>query len=255
MSKAILIVGVAGSGKTWTAYTLYEWFASEKQDVVVLNLDPGVDNVPYTPVFDIRDYVDLWRVMNEYRLGPNGGLIVSMDLMLNHLEKINSVLRSIGNSLAIIDTPGQLEVFLYRPSGKLIIDSLDVEELVIIYIVDAVFVKDIRNLVASMMLGGTLKLKFQKPLITILNKIDLIDKEELNTILKLSKKPILLKKYADKYLDTFESDFIYHISRLMRRYGVFTEMVPVSSLYMTNYESLIGLLTRILFGGEEYYSI
>ncbi len=255
MSRAVVIVGVAGSGKTWTAYTLSDWFQSEKQDVAVINLDPGVDNLPYTPTFDIRDYVDLWRVMSEYGLGPNGGLIVSMDLILNYIEKINSTIRGRGSYLTIIDTPGQLEVFLYRPSGKLLIDSLDVEELVLLYVVDAVFVKDVRNLVASILLGGTLKLRFQKPMITILNKIDLIDEKDLNRILRLANDPLYLKRYADEKLGSFEADFIYRISMLMRKYGVFTDPIPVSSMYFTNYETLVAAITRILYGGEEFYSV
>ncbi len=255
MSKAVIIVGVAGSGKTWTAYTLYEWFRNEDQDAYILNLDPGVDKLPYQPTFDIREYVDLWRVMDEYGLGPNGGLIVSMDLMVNYIEKINSVLRSLGTGLAIIDTPGQLEIFLYRPSGKILLDSLDVEDILLLYVVDGVFVRETRNLVASMLLGGTLRLRFDKPLLAAINKIDLLSDDEVERLMKLVTKPQYLKEEADKSLGSFEADFIYRLTVLMRRYGVYTDFIPISSLYMTNYDKLIASITRVLYGGEEYYTV
>ena len=41
----------------------------------------------------------------------------------------------------------------------------------------------------------------------------------------------------------------------MRRYGVYTDFIPISSLYMTNYDKLIASITRVLYGGEEYYTV
>lgn len=46
----------------------------------VINLDPAVQFLPYTPEFDIRKYVDYKKTMKEYKLGPNGGIMTSLNL-------------------------------------------------------------------------------------------------------------------------------------------------------------------------------
>jgi GTPase SAR1 family protein len=55
---------------------------------ITLNLDPGSKTMPYVPDIDIRDYIVLDEVMNEYGLGPNGAMILSSDLMVNYLDDI-----------------------------------------------------------------------------------------------------------------------------------------------------------------------
>lgn len=254
MSKAVVIVGLAGSGKTWVSYSIWDWFRNRKQDISIFNLDPGATNLPYNPDFDIREEIDLWRVMERYKLGPNGALIVSMDLMVNSVEAINKSIRSVGAPLIVIDTPGQMEVFLYRASGKIILDSLDIDELLIIYVIDGLFAKDPRNFVSTILLGGTLKMRFNFPLVSALNKIDLLDESDVKTLLKYFRSPDTLKRDLQTRYSTFESDFIFKSYLLMKRYKVYTDFVPISAVYLTNFYSLIAAITRILFGGEEYYS-
>ncbi len=254
MSKAIITVGLAGAGKTWVSFSLYDWFRNAKQDVAIFNLDPGATNLPYNPDFDIREYIDLWSLMEKYRLGPNGALILSMDLMVNHIENLNKKLREMGNSLVVIDTPGQMEIFLYRASGKIILDSMDVEESVLLYVIDAAFAKDTKNFISSLLLGGSLKIRFNKPMISVLNKIDLLSEEEKKNLMIFFRRPTVLKSHLDKHYPTFESDFMYKTYLLMRKYDVFTHFIPVSAIYLTNFDSLIRGITRVLFSGEEFYS-
>jgi GPN-loop GTPase len=46
----------------------------------ILNLDPAVNDVPYNVNIDIRDTVNYKKVMKEYNLGPNGGILTSLNL-------------------------------------------------------------------------------------------------------------------------------------------------------------------------------
>ena len=254
MSKAIVTVGLAGAGKTWVSFSIYDWFRNLKQDVAIFNLDPGATNLPYSPDFDIREYIDLWNVMEKYKLGPNGALILSMDLMVNYIENLNKKLREAGDSLVVIDTPGQMEIFLYRASGKLMLDSLDVEDMLLLYVIDAVFAKDTKNFISSLLLGGSLKVRFDKPMISVLNKIDLLSDEDKMLLRKFLKDPLKLKTFLDEHYPTFESDFMFKTYLLMRKYGIFTSFIPISAIYLTNFDSLIRGITRVLFGGEEFYS-
>lgn len=254
MSKAIVVVGLAGSGKTWISYSIWDWFKNQEQDVSIFNLDPGATNLPYNPDFDIRERINLWNVMEKYKLGPNGALILSMDLMVDNIESINKSIRSVGSPLIVIDTPGQMEIFLYRAAGKIILDSLDVDEILLIYVIDGMFAKDPRNFVSSILLGGTLKIRFDQPLLSVLNKIDLLDNKEVKRLLKYYRAPTALKQDLQEHYSTFESDFIYKSYLLMKKYEVFTDFIPVSAIYLTNFNNLISAITRILFSGEEHFT-
>ncbi len=254
MSKAIVVVGLAGSGKTWISYSIWDWFKNQEQEVSIFNLDPGATNLPYNPDFDIREKVNLWNVMEKYKLGPNGALIISMDLMVDNIEAINKSIRSVGSPLIVIDTPGQMEIFLYRAAGKIILDSLDVDEILLIYVIDGIFAKDPRNFVSSILLGGTLKVRFDQPLLSVLNKIDLLDNRDVKKLLRYFRSPVALKQDLQERYPTFESDFIYKSYLLMKKYEVFTDFIPVSAIYLTNFNNLISAITRILFGGEEYFT-
>ncbi len=254
MTRAVVSVGLAGSGKTWVSYSIWDWLRSRKQDVSIINLDPGATNLPFSPDFDIRKHINLWNVMERYKLGPNGALIASMDLMVDHIEAINKFIRSSGSPLVVIDTPGQMEIFLYRAAGKILFESLDVDELLLLYIIDGVFAKDVRNFVSSMLLGGTLKARFSFPLISVLNKSDLLSKNDVKRIVKYFRNPLILKKDLEEKYPQFESDFIYKLYLLMKKYDVFTDFIPISAVYLTNFDNLISAITRILFGGEEFFT-
>ena len=56
MSKNIFLTGTAGSGKSNLTGILSNWYQQEGRDVITVNLDPGVSNVPYGIDVDIRNY-------------------------------------------------------------------------------------------------------------------------------------------------------------------------------------------------------
>ena len=77
----VFIVGTAGSGKSRLTEAFGNWLKMSKQDVATVNLDPGVDSLPYSPDIDVRDYVNISELMEKYQLGPNGALIMAADLV------------------------------------------------------------------------------------------------------------------------------------------------------------------------------
>jgi len=58
---------------------------------------------------DIRDAVKYKEVMKQYGLGPNGGIVTSLNLFSTKFQQVISLLdqRSSQYELAIIDTPGK----------------------------------------------------------------------------------------------------------------------------------------------------
>jgi len=114
------MLGTAGSGKTLLTSTLKEWFVARNLDVLTLNLDPGVKRLPYNPDIDARDYIDINKVIEKHSLGPNGAMIASMDLLAGKIKDIKDEIDYLSPEYLLVDTPGQMELFAYRTSGRFI---------------------------------------------------------------------------------------------------------------------------------------
>jgi GTPase SAR1 family protein len=112
----VFIIGTAGSGKSLFTAAFSEWLKMAKQDVAVVNLDPGVIKLPYSPDVDIRNYVDVGNLMEKYELGPNGALILAADLIADEIENVTRDVESANADLVVVDTPGQMELFAFGAS-------------------------------------------------------------------------------------------------------------------------------------------
>ncbi|MFN3622241.1 MAG: ATP/GTP-binding protein, partial [Nitrososphaerales archaeon] len=85
---AIFVVGTAGSGKSLLSLNLAEWYKTKGAHSITVNLDPGALSLPYEPDVDVRQYIDLQQVMENYGLGPNGAMIFSCDLIATKLSEL-----------------------------------------------------------------------------------------------------------------------------------------------------------------------
>ena len=112
---SIFVTGTAGAGKSVLASRLLQWYSDNKSYSVSLNLDPGADSLPYEPDVDVRDYVNIKAIMEDYNLGPNGSLIIASDLISTHLEEIQNEVNELNPDVVVIDTPGQIELSSQRP--------------------------------------------------------------------------------------------------------------------------------------------
>jgi GTPase SAR1 family protein len=68
-----LVIGPPGSGKTTYCHGMQQYLRSIGRKVALVNLDPANDIPPYKPDVDVGDLVTLEEVMQQMRLGPNGG--------------------------------------------------------------------------------------------------------------------------------------------------------------------------------------
>lgn len=107
MAYVVFIVGMAGSGKSSLTAAYSEWLKEGDQDVIVANFDPGATALPYNPDIDARQYVDLEKLMLDYKLGPNGALVMASDLLADHLEEIREEIDAANPDIVLADTPGR----------------------------------------------------------------------------------------------------------------------------------------------------
>jgi hypothetical protein len=87
----IITLGMAGSGKTCFMQRINAWLHAKKKCPYVINLDPAVFELPYPANIDIRDSVKYKEVMKQYQLGPNGGIITSLNLFATKFDQVSII--------------------------------------------------------------------------------------------------------------------------------------------------------------------
>jgi len=108
--SVIITIGMAGSGKTTFVQRINAHLHAQRKPPYILNLDPAVTQLPFDANIDIRDTVDYAQVMKQsvlllptalspplnhpprYKLGPNGGILTSLNLFTTKFEQVLALL-------------------------------------------------------------------------------------------------------------------------------------------------------------------
>ncbi|KAJ8902080.1 hypothetical protein NDN08_006488 [Rhodosorus marinus] len=172
---ACIIIGMAGSGKTTLMQQIAANLSSSRTPAYLLNLDPAVLNVPYRANIDIRDSIKYKNVMEQYRLGPNGGILTCLNLFAAQFQTVLELAEKRRNQFKymFVDTPGQIEVFTWSASGSIITESLATTfPTCVLFVVDTVRCKSPMTFVSNMMYACSILYKTRLPLVVVFNKID-----------------------------------------------------------------------------------
>lgn len=178
----IYFIGTAGSGKSTLTNTFKSWLELKSLDSITVNLDPGAENLNYIPDVDIRDWISLKEVMDQYELGPNGAQIVCADMIAVNSQEIKESISGFNTNYVLIDTPGQLELFVFRQSGKFIMDFLDKDYSIIAYLIDYSLANNASGFISQMLLSLNTNFRLKKPQINVLSKSDLLNDEDKEKI-------------------------------------------------------------------------
>lgn len=184
---AIVCVGMAGSGKTTFMQRINAHLHGQKEPPYVINLDPAVLNVPFESNIDIRDSVNYKEVMKQYNLGPNGGILTSLNLFATKVDQILGLLEkraapepeNPGKKLIkniLVDTPGQIEVFVWSASGQILLESLASSfPTVIAYVIDTPRTASTSTFMSNMLYACSILYKTKLPMVLVFNKTDVKD--------------------------------------------------------------------------------
>jgi GTPase SAR1 family protein len=246
------IIGTAGSGKSLFTAAFSEWLKMSKQDVAVVNLDPGTLKLPYSPDVDVRNYVDVGDLMEKYGLGPNGALIMAADLIADEVENITKDIEAANADVVLVDTPGQMELFAFRASGPYIVNELTREPKAIVYLFDAVFSINPLNYVSNMFLSAAVYNRFFQPQMHLLSKCDLILEKEVKTITDWSANPRALEDSIEQKLEGTKRLFSRDMMHVINQLGIKFLLIPVSAKTNQGLINFNAALERILTGGEKY---
>ena len=247
--KAIFVTGTAGSGKSMLTSKILEYYQKNGVFASVLNLDPGVESLPYRPDVDVRDYVDIVQIMKQYDLGPNGSMIMANDLIASKIDDIQNEIHGVNPDYLIVDTPGQIELFAYRASGPFFIQNIDACEKTNIFLYDGTMIVSPSNFISISLLATSIKLRLGLPTINVMTKTDLIP-DKIDQILKWSSDPISL----EEELKTLEGETYSFATDILRtlNIGEFAgDLIPISNLTGEGMVNLQAALSRIINLGEE----
>ncbi len=248
----VFIIGTAGSGKSLFTAAFSEWLKLSKQDVSVVNLDPGVVTLPYMPDVDVRNYVNVERLMEEYSLGPNGALVMAADLVADDIEQISRDVEELQSDIVLVDTSGQMELFAFRASGPYIANELTKEAKALVYLFDSVFSVNPLNYISNLFLSAAVSNRFLLPQIHLLSKCDLLPKEEIKRIMDWSTNQKALEYSIEQKLEGRKR--LLSINMMQAVYKLGLKFILLRASAKTN-EGMLNVnmaLERALTGGEKY---
>ena len=248
--KTIFVSGTAGAGKSLLTSKLYEYYTKNGAFAAVLNLDPGVENLPYTCDIDVRDFVDYVSIMQQYDLGPNGALIMTNDLIASKVDDIKNEVDRVNPDYLIVDTPGQIELFAYRSSGPFLVENISSEEKTNIFLFDGALINTPVNFVSIALLATSIRLRLKIATVNVLTKTDLIG-AKLKEILQWTTSLSTLENAIGKEADGDTYTLTTNILRGLNLGGFAQGLIPISNVTGDGFVNLEGALSRILNLGEE----
>lgn len=137
--------------------------------------------------------------MKQYNLGPNGGILTSLNLFSTKIDQVMSILEK--RCLTpkpeaqqqqqtdpatpprpqhiLIDTPGQIEVFVWSASGSILLSSLATSfPTVLAYIIDTPrSTSNTATFMSNMLYAISILYKTKLPMILVFNKTDVKSEE------------------------------------------------------------------------------
>ncbi len=252
----VFVVGPAGSGKTTLVHSFASWLEQNQYDVTIVNLDPAAEHLPYIADIDVRDVASARKIARKYGLGPNASIIAAIDLVNLNADRIKQQIIDVGGTYVLVDTPGQMELFAFRGSSALLISRLSVERSAIVFVMDSTAARTPMEFVSSLLLAMSTQLRFNKPQVNVLNKIDMVDPETVERMLSWIEEPeglvSALRDQIGSSVNKLELDLCLRIAELIASTEQSLKVIPISAKTGQGLDDLYRELHNIYVGGQDY---
>lgn len=246
MPIQVFILGMAGSGKTSLTAKFTSWLRENiGAKAIAVNLDSGAINLPYDAYIDVRKFFTLEELMLKEGLGPNGAMVYSMEILEKMSPDIVKALAEADYDIAVIDTPGQNEVFSFRPAGQKVVEAFTkLGPSVGVFLIDASTIGKPSDLVACFSVSIASQIRLRIPVVIALSKIDrailngldrlLTDYNFLRLSVKAEARGGLIK------------DFTLHLLRTYKKFIKIQKPVKTSALIGKGLEELYDTIHEAL---------
>ncbi|XP_009581133.1 PREDICTED: GPN-loop GTPase 2 [Fulmarus glacialis] len=172
-----VVIGPPGSGKTTYCHGMQEFMGRIGRKVSVVNLDPANEAMPYQCAVDIAELITLPDVMENLKLGPNGGLIYCMEYLEANFDWLQEKLAAFRGHYYLFDCPGQVELYTHHDALKNVFAQLAKWNfrLAAVHLVDSHYCTDPGKFISVLCTSLSTMLHVELPHVNILSKMDLIE--------------------------------------------------------------------------------
>lgn len=247
----IFFIGTAGSGKSALTYAFQTWMNNHGLDVVIVNLDPGAEVLPYTADIDIREWVSLSDIMRKHNLGPNGAQIACADLLVFNLDRVKKLIDEYKTNYILFDTPGQIELFIFRHASTRIIDIMGRENSILVFLIDPFIVQTPTGFISELLLASTVQFRFGIPIFNVLSKTDMIEQEMLDKIITWSEDLASLELEFMKDTEDLQSHLNFELLKTLQDLDIYKTIAPTSAETGMGMEEIYTFIQQVFEGGED----
>ncbi|NXH67775.1 GPN2 GTPase, partial [Hydrobates tethys] len=172
-----VVIGPPGSGKTTYCHGMQEFMGRIGRKVTVVNLDPANEAMPYRCAVDIAELITLPDVMENLKLGPNGGLIYCMEYLEANCDWLREKLAEFRDRYYLFDCPGQVELYTHHDALKNVFAQLAKWNfrLAAVHLVDSHYCTDPGKFISVLCTSLSTMLHVELPHVNVLSKMDLIE--------------------------------------------------------------------------------
>ncbi len=189
--------------------------------------------------------------MEEFNLGPNGAQVVAADMMAIQSQDIADAVNELEADYVLYDVPGQLELFAFRSSSKRIMENMGGRMPVLAYLMDPMLVATPNGYVTSMLLGATVKFRFDVPMLYLLSKCDLMEDVVRANVMAWNEDVWRLQSDLWEGEPTAASTFSTDLLEGMSEFGAASQLIPVSSASGEGLEDLYSTVQLLYAGGDD----
>lgn len=247
-------VGTAGAGKSTATAAFASYLKLRGLDPIIVNLDPGAESLPYEPDVDIRDWIKLSEVMAEHELGPNGAQVAAADMLALNLEEIKATIDEFRADFVLVDTPGQIELFVFREAGRHVVNGLNPDRSFIAYLMDPLLARTPSGFTSLLQLGATTAFRLGVPMASLLAKGDLLSFEDIDEISMWAQNEDELYAAIIRDRPDMQQQMSAEIVRGLGSLGGFPGVMPVSAVSGEGMEDLYNTIQATYGGGEDMLS-
>ena len=173
-----VVIGPPGSGKTRYCQGMQQLLGLLGRKVVVVNMDPANDGLPYACGVDVSELVALDEVMEALKLGPNGGLLYCMEYLEANLDWLEQRLQQHHDCYVLFDCPGQVELYTHQDSLRNVFSRLARRNfrLAAVHLVDSHYCADPAKFISVLCTSLSAMLHVELPHVNLLSKMDLVER-------------------------------------------------------------------------------
>ena len=175
-----LVVGPPACGKTTYCNGVAQFMGQMGRSCAIVNLDFANEvsrEGMYDCALDVRSLVSLERVMDEFELGPNGGIMYCMEYLAENVDWLIDEISALETQYIIFDCPGQVELFTHHTSMQTIVNKLQKKldfRLCSVHLVDSFYCVEPTAFISAALGVASAMLRLGLPHVNVLTKIDLL---------------------------------------------------------------------------------